>query len=231
MLQSKKRIYFPSTVVLRGKDFGLVEDATNPAFIGCSVTNGKAMSNNDTPLHLSSPGLDSTRHLDSPIAVDSQEQAWQRLITRAVPLDELPSLIETMFSGRETNVVNRLKGGDAQASIDIIDEVPYRIRFFRGNVDLLLFLLRSFAQAVNGLDLTPRTRKKCVKLLYKMCARHALFPTSLRIELCDNPTNIVLFQGGFGDVSKREYQGREVAVKRLRIYDTSDLQNVIRVCS
>ena len=30
-------------------------------------------------------------------------------------------------------------------------------------------------------------------------------------------------------MSKREYQGREVAVKKLRIYDTSDLQNVIRV--
>jgi len=96
-------------------------------------------------------------------------------------------------------------------------------------VDLLFFLLRPFVQALNGLDLASHIRKKCVRMLYKACARHALFPRSLRIELCDNPTNLVLFHGGFGDVSKREYQGREVAVKRLRIYATSDLKKIIRV--
>ena len=66
-------------------------------------------------------------------------------------------------------------------------------------------------------------------MLYRTCARHTLLPRSLRIELCDNPDNVVLYHGGFGDVSKCKYQGREVAVKRLRIYDTSDLQKVIRV--
>ena len=66
-------------------------------------------------------------------------------------------------------------------------------------------------------------------MLYRTCARHTLLPRSLRIVLCDNPDNVVLYHGGFGDVSKRKYQGREVAVKRLRIYDTSDLQKVIRV--
>ena len=66
-------------------------------------------------------------------------------------------------------------------------------------------------------------------MLYKICAHNALFPRSLRIELRDNRDNIVLYRGGFGDVSKREHQGRDVAIKRLRIYDTSDLQKVIRV--
>jgi len=127
------------------------------------------------------------------------------LISRAVPPDELPSLIETIFSEKEANIVYRLRGSDAQTFIDIMDEV------------------------LNGLTLTSRIRKKCVRMLYKTCARHALFPRSLKIELCDNPTNLVLYHGGFGDVSKREYQGREVAVKRLRIYDTADLQKVIRM--
>ena len=68
-----------------------------------------------------------------------------------------------------------------------------------------------------------------MKILYKTCARNALFPGSLRIELCDNPDSVVLYHGGYGDVSKREYQGREVAVKRLRMGGTSDLQKVIRV--
>ena len=68
-----------------------------------------------------------------------------------------------------------------------------------------------------------------MRILYRTCARHTLLPRSLKIELCDNPDNVVLYRGGFGDISKRKYQGREVAVKRLRIYDTSDLQKVIRV--
>ena len=99
------------------------------------------MSNDYTSLPRPSLGLDPPRHLDPPIAIDSQEQAWQRLITRAVPLDELPSLIETIFSGRETDVFNRLKGGDAQAFIDIMDEVPYHTRDFRRTTYLLYLLL------------------------------------------------------------------------------------------
>jgi len=83
------------------------------------------MSNDDT-LPSPSAGLDPTQHLpDPPTTIDSQEHAWQQLITRAVPHDELPSLIETIFSGRDTDVVDRLKGSDAQAFIDIIDEVHH----------------------------------------------------------------------------------------------------------
>ena len=188
------------------------------------------MSNGDASLPLVSPGPDPTRHPpDPPIVISSREQAWQRFITRTVPSDELPSLIETIFSGRESDVANLLRESDAQVFIDTMDEVHHHTLYFRGMVDLLSSLLRSFVQALNELDLASRIRKKCVKMLYKTCARNALFPRSLRIELCDNPDNTVLYRGGFGDVSKREYQGREVAVKRLRIYDTSDLQKVVRV--
>ena len=68
-----------------------------------------------------------------------------------------------------------------------------------------------------------------MELLYDMCACNALFPTSLRIELCDDPTNVTLYRGGFGDVSKRNHRGQEVAVKILRTHITSDLQTVICV--
>ena len=116
----------PSKFALGGKDFGLVEGATHPAFIGCSVTYGKAMSNDDTPLPLPSPGLDPS------ITIDSQEQAWQRLITRAVPRDDLPSVIETILSGRKSDVADRLREGDAQAFIEIMDEVRHHAHYFRG---------------------------------------------------------------------------------------------------
>ena len=62
-----------------------------------------------------------------------------------------------------------------------------------------------------------------------MCASHTLLPGSLQIELCDNPTSIALYRGGYGDVSKRDYEGQEVAVKVLRIYVNSDLRKITRV--
>jgi len=62
-----------------------------------------------------------------------------------------------------------------------------------------------------------------------MCARHTLVPRSLKIESFDDSPGVLLYRGGFGDVSKRTYQGREVAVKVLRTYATSDLQNITRV--
>ena len=124
MLQSNQRITFPSKLALRDKNSGLIEDTTHPTFIGYSVTNRKVMNNDDTPSSLPSSGLDPTQYLPDPsIAIDSQEKAWQRLITRAAPHDELPSLIEIIFAGREADVVSRLRGNDAQTFIDIMDEV------------------------------------------------------------------------------------------------------------
>ena len=106
------------------------------------------MSNGDASLLLASPGPDPTRYPpDPPIAISSQEQAWQRFITRTVPSDELPSLIETIFSGRES---------DAQVFIDTMDEVHHHTLYFRGMADLLSSLLRSFVQALNELDLASR---------------------------------------------------------------------------
>jgi len=88
-------------------------------------------SNVDTPLPPPSPGLDPTQHLPDPsISIDPQEQAWQRLIARAAPHDELPSLIETILSESTTNVIDRLSETDAQAFIDVMDEVRRHAHYF-----------------------------------------------------------------------------------------------------
>ena len=79
------------------------------------------------------------------------------------------------------------------------------------------------------LNLIQETRKKCLKSLYKMCAGHTLFPSALKIELCDSPTGDPHCRGGFGDIWKREHQGQQVAVKVLRTYANSNLQKITRV--
>ena len=50
--------------------------------------------------------------------------ACQRLIERSFSLEELPSLIEVVFSSKdEADVIRRLCGDGAQTFIDVIDEV------------------------------------------------------------------------------------------------------------
>ena len=84
-------------------------------------------------------------------------------------------------------------------------------------------------QALEKLSLPSDIRKKSMKGLYKMCAHHMLFPASLKVELPYNPTEVVLHHGGFGDVSKHDYQGQAVAVKTLRIYPKDTPRETIHV--
>ena len=50
--------------------------------------------------------------------------AWKRLIDRPLFKDERIALITDLFSDRdETEAVKRLSGDDAQAFVDVIDEV------------------------------------------------------------------------------------------------------------
>ena len=131
---------------LLDQGLGLIEGPTHPVLTGPTVTGKKAMSDDGTSLPLSSPRLDPALHtndpLDPPIHIGSHEQAWRRLIGRAVPQDELPSLIETIFSDRKTiEMVDCLQGSDTQAFIDVIDEVSHHILYPPG---LVLFQPSTF---------------------------------------------------------------------------------------
>ena len=59
-----------------------------------------------------------------------------------------------------------------------------------------------------------------------MCARHAIFPTSLKIELDGAQTDGVLYRGGSAIVLKHNHNVREVAVKILRSSTSGDLQTI-----
>ena len=68
-----------------------------------------------------------------------------------------------------------------------------------------------------------------MRTLYKICGRQAILPKQLAIPLCYNPTEIPLCKGGFADVWKGQYNGRDVASKVLRVYQTSDLKQIRKV--
>ena len=79
-----------------------------------------------------SPCLGHAQHAnglpDSFATADSHEQPWQLLIDPTIPQDELPSLIEAIFSDRKAaDMVDPLQESDAQAIIDVIDEVRHQV--------------------------------------------------------------------------------------------------------
>ena len=75
---------------------------------------------------------------DQSIAIDSHKQALQQLISRTIPQDELPSLIETIFSDKKAiKTADPLQKSDAQAFIDVIDRVRHYVPYFEELVGLL----------------------------------------------------------------------------------------------
>ena len=78
-------------------------------------------------------------------------------------------------------------------------------------------------------SLGPPLRQKCLSVLCKICGRQALLPRSLRIPVCYDRSDDPLYTGGFADVWMGEYQGTKVAVKVLRVSESSDFDKITSV--
>ena len=84
-------------------------------------------------------------------------------------------------------------------------------------------------QRLDWPDLSSEARKKCLRLLYKTCGRHALLPQALQIPIRYDRAGVALYRGAYADVWKGEYRGQDIAVKVIRTYSNSDLQKIIGV--
>ncbi|KAF9642628.1 kinase-like protein [Thelephora ganbajun] len=219
----------PSSSLDRNLD--VLEDPTSLVSADSGCTNRGSL--NESGLSLLLSPTDTNHRPASPLLLDSDKRALQCLLSRAVSHDELSSLIETIVSNvKAADIVQYLQGSDAQAFIDVIDEACHHtLQSLRNQlIDFCLDFLVSVCQALDSLDFAPQTRRECVKPLYKMCAGHTLLPKSLRFELPEYNMDDVRYHGGFADVVKCEYRGREVAVKALRVYN-NDSQGIIhRFC-
>ena len=69
----------------------------------------------------------STRELDG-FLVDSSPPAWKQLISPTLAIHKRIPLIESIFSDLdEVEVVGHLRGDDAQAFVDVINEVSFHV--------------------------------------------------------------------------------------------------------
>jgi serine/threonine protein kinase len=66
-------------------------------------------------------------------------------------------------------------------------------------------------------------------LLYKTCGKHGLIPRAYKIAASYDRAESALCGGGYGDVWKGKYHGRDVAVKVLRTFSTDLLQRTVKV--
>jgi len=62
-----------------------------------------------------------------------------------------------------------------------------------------------------------------------MCGRQALLPKSLQISFSYNRLEVPRYRGGYADVWVGDHGGRQVAVKVLRVYSTSDFKKITSV--
>ena len=180
-------------------------------------------------------------NLPSGPLADFKEPAWKRLITRAFLPHEVTSLIELILrSEGEVKMIGNLCGDDAQTFIEVIHEVPSPLPPFPRH-GLITFVHRFISppsnfhfpidQALDLPDLLPRLRKRCLRVLCRICGRRALLPRSLQIPLTYDRLGTPQYRGGYADVWKVEHQGRHVAAKVLRVYSTTDLSKVTTVGS
>jgi len=70
-----------------------------------------------------------------------------------------------------------------------------------------------------------RDRLKLFNKLCKKCSRHRIIPHSMLIPECSEDSEEVEC-GGFANVSRGTYEGRQVAIKVVRMYLTSDLDTI-----
>jgi len=140
---------------------------------------------------------------NSSMDLDFDNSACKRLISGTHSQQEVIDLLEKIFTSRdEVKTIGYLHGDKAQAFIDVLDK------------------------ALDFPNLQPRYRNKCLSVLCKLCGRRALLPNSLQIPLCYDQSDTPLYRGGFAEVWKGEHQGRQVAVKVLRVYSTSDFEKI-----
>lgn len=70
--------------------------------------------------------------------------------------------------------------------------------------------------------MSDQQRLKLFNKLCKTCSKHCIIPMSMHIPDCLKDS-VEVDYGGQANVSKGVYEGRQVAVKAVRIYVTSDM--------
>ena len=73
-----------------------------------------------------------------------------------------------------------------------------------------------------------RERVKLFNELCKTCSKYRVIPKSMHIPDCSEGS-VEVESGGFANILRSTYKGRQVAIKVIRVYITSDLEIILGV--
>jgi len=142
--------------------------------------------------------------MSSTSATESPSTIVQRLGDLKPASPQFNELLKTVLYGRNyADFGSSLKGHEALAFIDILDS------------------------ALENMQPDSDLYRKGLRALRKICGQTRLLPTThMLADGLEKSGDMPAASGGFADVWRGTYNGRQVAIKALRIYNTDDLQQV-----
>ena len=120
-------------------------------------------------------------------------------------------LCEVLYGQEYIQCVPNLQDDDLVWLVDYLDKVRYRKTLCRS--------LFKPQQALDGLDLSSRGSRKCVRELRSICDTSAILPTSYTLSpdlLNIDPAPFI--GGGYGEVHHGTLSGLRVCIKRMQVY-------------
>ena len=89
------------------------------------------------------------------------------------------------------------------------------------------FISIFLSQRLN-VSIDPQYKPRHVKALIKLSRLSGMVPECLVLKGIEVIGDAVA-SGGFGDVYKAKYQRKEIALKVLKVYQTSDMEKLLKV--
>ena len=162
--------------------------------------------------------------VDVDTSQDPRRLARRRLTEEILEQDEpvSPVLRDALLNEDEQWVV-ALRGEEAQAAIDQIQQVtfsfPFSIRYESDkNAQILMNWPRPKSDPPDTTHTNLKVRNTFQRVLRRITYSSDLLPTSLKLVGVTCPDRHTYGTGGNADVYCGEYQGKKVALKRLRIF-------------
>jgi hypothetical protein len=146
------------------------------------------------------------------------------LKTRSADKQFVERLLDVVFSKQSLIAAKLLLPYDAQKLINKVDKV-WEISPPVHN------LLISFSQALDlpAVAEIRRFRRRCFKYLYRISGHHRLLPSAYKLKPGPRRRGKPIGSGGFAEVWKGVYNGQQVAIKVLKVYETDNLQKIGKV--
>jgi len=135
---------------------------------------------------------------------------WTNICSMEVTSDECLSEVESLLSCPfKIAAARSFRGHVAQMINDFLDRVsgPYALVFTDSCCR---------AQVLERSTLDDKLRRRCLRLLSKICQARKIIPASYVLQQKLIHSGNVCCHGGYGDVSNGEYLRRPVAIKRLK---------------